>query len=119
MKDRRRNKKRIALFHLLFVFALLLGSCLPGIFACAAARAKQAAPDAVPLRGVVEGFYGTPWTQQERLDMLSFCGRVGFNAYIYAPKDDVYHRSQWRLPYPPQKLTELAALVKAAKAARA
>lgn len=118
MKDRRRNKKSIALFHLLFVFALLLGSCLPGIFACAAARAKQVAPDAVPLRGVVEGFYGTPWTQQERLDMLSFCGRVGFNAYIYAPKDDAYHRSQWRLPYPPQKLTELAALVKAAKAER-
>ena len=69
----------------------------------------------IPIRGVVEGFYGTPWTQENRIDMLNFCGEHGLNAYIYAPKDDPYHRAKWREPYPQDKLNELAELVKAAK----
>ncbi|MCI6100759.1 MAG: protein O-GlcNAcase [Selenomonas sp.] len=74
----------------------------------------EAAP--VPLRGVIEGFYGTPWTEDARLDMLAFCGRTGLNAYIYAPKDDPYHREKWREPYPAAELSDLARLVAAAKA---
>ena len=69
----------------------------------------------IPIRGVVEGFYGTPWTQEDRIDMLKFCGSHGFNAYIYAPKDDPYHRAKWREPYPQSKLNELAELVQTAK----
>lgn len=68
----------------------------------------------VPLRGVIEGFYGTQWTEDARLDMISFCGRTGFNAYIYAPKDDPYHREKWREPYPATELQNLARLVAAA-----
>ncbi len=70
----------------------------------------------IPLRGIVEGFYGTPWTQAQRLDMLQFCAKHNLNAYIYAPKDDPYHRAKWREPYPAEKLAELQELVKAAKA---
>ena len=73
------------------------------------------AAGAVPLRGIVEGFYGQPWTAAERLDMIRFCGMHGFNAYIYAPKDDPFHRERWREPYPEEKLRELAALTKAAR----
>jgi len=73
----------------------------------------EAAP--VPLRGVIEGFYGTPWTESARLDMISFCGRTGFNAYIYAPKDDPYHREKWREPYPEGELADLSRLVVAAQ----
>ena len=69
----------------------------------------------VPLRGVIEGFYGTPWTEDARLDMISFCGRTGFNAYIYAPKDDPYHREKWREPYPEAELADLSRLVAAAQ----
>lgn len=69
----------------------------------------------IPIRGVVEGFYGTPWTQENRIDMLDFCGSHGFNAYIYAPKDDPYHRAKWREPYPQDKLNELAELINEAK----
>ena len=69
----------------------------------------------IPIRGIVEGFYGTPWTQENRIDMLDFCGRKGFNAYIYAPKDDPYHRAKWREPYPQEKLNELADLIRKAK----
>lgn len=28
---------------------------------------------AIPLRGIVEGFYGTPWSHSDRLEMLHFC----------------------------------------------
>ncbi|MBR2216192.1 MAG: beta-N-acetylglucosaminidase domain-containing protein [Selenomonadaceae bacterium] len=69
----------------------------------------------IPLRGVVEGFYGTPWSHEERLDMLKFCGEQGLNAYIYAPKDDPYHKERWREPYPADKARELAELVAFAK----
>lgn len=33
------------------------------------------------------------------------------NQFFYAPKDDPYHSSQWREPYPQDKLNELVALV--------
>ncbi len=42
-----------------------------------------ASAEPIPVRGIVEGFYGTPWTQAHRLDMLEFCGAHGLNAYIY------------------------------------
>lgn len=50
--------------------------------------------------GVLEGFYGKPWTHEARLDMIRFMGVSGFTHYIYAPKDDPYHRSRWRERYP-------------------
>jgi hypothetical protein len=62
-------------------------------------------------RGVVEGFYGTPWTHQDRLEILRFEGLHSMNMYYYAPKDDPYHRKLWRGAYPPegqQRLGELA-----------
>ncbi len=52
-------------------------------------------------RGIVEGFYGPPWSLQDRLDIFRFEGDHGMNIYFYAPKDDPYHRDKWREPYPP------------------
>lgn len=66
---------------------------------------------AIPMRGIVEGFYGTPWTHLQRMDMMTFMAEHQMNAYIYAPKDDPYHRHQWRQPYPEDKLAELQELV--------
>ncbi|WP_230535600.1 beta-N-acetylglucosaminidase domain-containing protein [Streptomyces albidoflavus] len=71
---------------------------------------------AMPLRGTVEGFYGTPWTHAERLDQMDFHGDVKANTYIYAPKDDPYHRDKWREPYPEDKAAELGELVERADA---
>lgn len=56
-------------------------------------------PD-VDFRGTVEGFYGTPWSHDARLSQIAFYGRNKMNTYIYGPKDDPYHRDQWRKPYP-------------------
>ncbi|HLM29589.1 MAG TPA: beta-N-acetylglucosaminidase domain-containing protein [Acidimicrobiales bacterium] len=67
-------------------------------------------------RGAIEGFYGSPWTHAERLDQLAFYGRFKLNTYIYAPKDDPYHRDRWRDPYPDDLVDELRSLVEAAAA---
>ncbi len=66
-----------------------------------------------PERGVVEGFYGTPWTHQDRVDILRFEGLHGMNVYYYAPKDDPYHRQLWRDAYPPEAQQRLGELVRA------
>ena len=68
---------------------------------------KEKEPILINYYGIVEGFYGVPWNYEIRADMLKFCGEYKFNAYIYAPKDDQYHRSKWREPYPEEKITEL------------
>ncbi|MEU8892619.1 beta-N-acetylglucosaminidase domain-containing protein [Streptomyces sp. NPDC048442] len=70
----------------------------------------------MPLRGSIEGFYGPPWTKAERLDHMDFLGTVKSNTYVYAPKDDPYHRDKWREPYPADKAAELDELVKRATA---
>ncbi len=73
-------------------------------------------PD-IPYRGVVEGFYGTPWSHEARLRQLDFYGRNKMNTYIYGPKDDPYHRTpHWRKPYPEKEAKQLRELVERAKA---
>jgi hyaluronoglucosaminidase len=69
---------------------------------------------AMTHRGSIEGFYGSPWTTEERLDQLAFHGRFKLNTYIYAPKDDPYHRDRWREPYPADRLADIRRLVDAA-----
>jgi hypothetical protein len=69
-----------------------------------------------PERGIVEGFYGVPWSHQDRVDILRFEGQHGMNVYYYAPKDDPYHRKLWRDPYPADEMKRLAELVKASQA---
>lgn len=68
------------------------------------------------MRGIIEGFYGPPWSHQTRLDLLEFMGRYKMNTYVYAPKDDPYHRELWREPYPPVEKARLAELVEKAQA---
>ncbi|MET7687328.1 beta-N-acetylglucosaminidase domain-containing protein [Streptomyces sp. NPDC005483] len=68
------------------------------------------------LRGVIEGFYGTPWTHAERLAQLDFYGRTKQNVYVYSPKDDDYLRARWRDEYPAAALAQLKELVDRADA---
>jgi len=62
--------------------------------------------------GVVEGFYGPPWSHNARMSMIRFLGKNGFNTYIYAPKDDPYHREKWAEPYPRGLLDKTGQLAK-------
>ena len=41
------------------------------------------------ILGVVEGFYGNPWTKDERFNLLKRMKEQNMNAYIYAPKGKV------------------------------
>ncbi len=71
-------------------------------------------PD-LAFRGSVEGFYGTPWSHQARLNQLKFYGKYKMNTYIYGPKDDPYHSARWREPYPAKEEEQIRELVKVAK----
>ncbi|MFE6056409.1 beta-N-acetylglucosaminidase domain-containing protein [Kitasatospora sp. NPDC056446] len=67
-------------------------------------------PSGAPVRGTAEGFYGTPWTAQQRLDQVDFLGRSKQNFYLYSPGDDPYRLSRWRTPYPAAQAEELREL---------
>lgn len=72
-------------------------------------------PD-LPNRGVVEGFYGTPWSHETRLSLIDFYGKFKMNTYVYGPKDDPYHSSpDWRLPYPEDEAENITELIRACK----
>ena len=68
----------------------------------------------VACRGVIEGFYGNPWSHQDRLRQFEFYGKHKLNIYVYGPKDDPYHRAHWRDPYPETEAAKLRELVEAA-----
>jgi hyaluronoglucosaminidase len=67
-------------------------------------------------RGIVEGFFGPPWSLAQRCAMFEFGAQRGMNCYLYAPKDDRYHRERWREPYPEAAWSEMQRLVAAAQA---
>jgi beta-N-acetylglucosaminidase len=79
-------------------------------------RAGAEGGGGVVITGLIEGFYGRPWSTEERLDLIRFCGRESIRLWVHAPKDDPYHRKLWREPYPDAELAELARL--ASEAAR-
>lgn len=80
------------------------------------AAADTAIAPAIAMRGVIEGFYGNPWSHADRLSQFDFYGRHAMNTYIYGPKDDPYHHSRWYEPYPAEKAAEMAELVSRAAA---
>ncbi|MEI8095347.1 MAG: protein O-GlcNAcase [Spirochaetales bacterium] len=68
---------------------------------------------AFALRGLIEGYYGPPWTPEARLDLIRFAAHHRFNAFFYAPKNDPYHRERWRDLYPDEALAPLVATAEA------
>jgi hyaluronoglucosaminidase len=51
-------------------------------------------------RGIIEGFFGRPWSWQARQDYASFLKQNNYQYYIYAPKADRHLRRQWSEPWP-------------------
>lgn len=74
------------------------------------------AQDATLLTGVIEGFYGPPWSQDQRLRVFEWMSAWGLNTYLYCPKDDLHHRAIWRAPYPARDAATLGELVRACHA---
>jgi hypothetical protein len=65
------------------------------------------------LCGVIEGFYGRPWTTRQRLELFSWMQAWGMNTYMYGPKDDLKMRAAWRELYDESELSDLKVLLKA------
>ncbi|GCD37596.1 hypothetical protein OEIGOIKO_05395 [Streptomyces chrestomyceticus JCM 4735] len=68
------------------------------------------------VRGMTEGFFGQPWTREQRLSQLDFMGRTKQNRYLYAPGDDPYRQFRWRDPYPAEQREDFRALAARARA---
>lgn len=73
----------------------------------------------IEFRGFIEGYYGNPWSKEDRIDLMKFGGEIKMNQYVFAPKDDPYHNAKWRELYPTEEdpdgsdITDIAALAKA------
>jgi len=66
----------------------------------------------MPL-GIIEGFFGHPWSWAERRSCADFLGREGFDFYLYAPKSDPWLRRHWQSPWPEEDWAQLVALRRA------
>jgi hypothetical protein len=60
--------------------------------------------------GIIEGFYGRPWTWGERAETVAFLAPHGYRFYLYAPKADAFLRRRWREPHPEEMAGGLARL---------
>jgi hypothetical protein len=67
------------------------------------------------LAGVIEGFYGAPWSYSERLQLFDWMSEWRLNTYLYAPKDDLKHRAHWRDLYSEEEAQNLHQVIRACK----
>ena len=68
------------------------------------------------IRGVIEGFYGHPWTHEQRLGLIDFLAPRGLNVFAFSPKDDPSLRRHWRVPADALSQGRLAELVRRSRA---
>lgn len=54
----------------------------------------------VKNRGIIEGYYGVPYTAEVTKDLFRFMSRYKMNTYMYGAKSDPYHSRYWGDPYP-------------------
>ena len=58
-------------------------------------------------KGYIEGFYGRLMSQQDRNLILNSLAELSMDFYLYGPKEDPFHRSNWSSLYPKDKVEEL------------
>ena len=51
-------------------------------------------------RGIIEGYYGVPYSAEVTMDLFRFMARYKMNSYMYGAKSDPYHSRFWSDPYP-------------------
>ncbi|MBO4814844.1 MAG: beta-N-acetylglucosaminidase domain-containing protein [Muribaculaceae bacterium] len=54
----------------------------------------------VQNRGIIEGYYGVPYSAAVTTDLFRFMARYKLNTYMYGAKSDPYHSRYWSEPYP-------------------
>ena len=66
-------------------------------------------PDYLGL-GVIEGFFGPPWSWKARTDCAQFLAATGYRFYLFAPKRCETLRRQWTAPWPVDEWQSLVRL---------
>lgn len=51
-------------------------------------------------RGLVEGYYGYPYSVDVKKDLMRYMMRFKMNTYMYGAKSDPYHSQMWKDAYP-------------------
>ena len=51
------------------------------------------------IKGYIEGFYGQILSWEDRNRIINKLKQTKMNSYLYAPKEDEFHRKNWRLSY--------------------
>lgn len=64
----------------------------------------------IPELGVIEGYFGEPWSHDGRRNVLAQLKRLGYFFFHYAPKADDFLRRRWRERHPDAATAELAEL---------
>ncbi len=72
---------------------------------------------AIPPLGIIEGYYGRPWTWTERAGVVDRLAPAGYDFYLYAPKADPYLRRRWSEPHPDAEAQSIAAFARHCDAA--
>ncbi len=63
-----------------------------------------------PQLGVIEGYFGRPWSHEDRKQVLTRLRELGYAWFHYAPKADAFLRRRWRERHADTTLGELADL---------
>ena len=62
------------------------------------------------ISGIIEGFYGPPWSHETRLDFINFLAAHGGNTYVWAAKLEPRHRDLWADDFTIEEIGQFAEL---------
>ena len=62
------------------------------------------------ISGIIEGFYGPPWSHETRLDFIDFLAAHGGNTYVWAAKLEPHHRELWAEDFTNEELNQFGEL---------
>jgi hypothetical protein len=65
----------------------------------------------VPELGLIEGFFGRPWSWEARRHAVRTLAPHGYGFFLYAPKADPFLRRRWQEIHPDEELEAIAGLV--------
>ncbi len=58
----------------------------------------------IPELGIIEGYFGMPWSHDDRKHVATEARRLGYSFFHYAPKADAFLRRRWREPHPHRRV---------------
>ncbi len=64
--------------------------------------------------GYIEGYYGAMLSWEERRFVCDRMESLGLNTYVYAPKEDPFHRLEWKTSYPSSWIESFRIFIKEA-----